>query len=744
MTTSFRHLPPMLLLGLLLTACSPEREIEPDTRATTPDSAELLQQALESYFELQLERNPLRATFLGDHRFNDRLAITIAPEYIAESLAIERSYLDRMEAIDPDDLDHADRLSREIFLRERRHAIAGATFPGHLMPVNQFRNMGNTMAQLGSGQGAQPFATAEDFDAFISRMVDFSRWVDQAIVNMREGITKQIVQPAILMERVLDQLAAHSGPASESLFARPLEALPTDLDAEAAEALRRRYLAAIDEVLIPAYASLHRFIRDEYLPAARASHGMHALPNGQDWYSWLVKGTTTTDLMPGQIHDIGLAEVARIHEAIEQVMEEVGFEGDLDDFFAFTATDSRFYVDDAQTLLAAYEALRPRIQDGLDELFDLTPEADYEIRPVEAYRERSAAGASYMRPAADGSRPGIFYVNTYDLSARPLWAVESLFLHEAVPGHHYQIALQQEQTDLPRFRRFGGNTAFIEGWALYAESLGRELGLYTDPYQYFGMLNAELWRAIRLVVDTGLHLHGWSRDEVLEYMFANSSVGRARAVAEAERYMAIPSQALAYKVGQLEFLKLRQRAEETLGEAFDIRAFHNLILRNGALPLDVLEAEVMAWIEAAASSRVTEFSQPTPAVWLGGPPTRADMERLVADGVRLVIDLRTAEEGIDDAADTAMGHGLKYLNLPVGRDLADDEVVASFGAALAAAAAAGEGVLLHCASGNRAGEVWAMHRLSEGVAPAAALAEAEAAGTRDERLERLQALLAGE
>ncbi len=741
MTALLHPLPLILLLGLLLTACIPESDVEPASVPAAPDSKELLHEALESYFALQIERDPLRATFLGDDRFNDRLAITIAPSYVAESLAIERSYLDRVEAIDPTTLRDADRLSREIFLRERRHAIAGAAFPDHLMPINQFRNMGNTMAQLGSGQGAQPFAMAEDFDAFISRMVDFSRWVDQAIANMREGMKKNVVQPAILMERVLDQLAAHSGPAANTLFAKPLQTLPETLAPAEAEALRRRYLAAVDEVLIPAYGTLHDFIRDEYLPVARPTHGMHALPNGQDWYSWLVKDTTTTKLTPGQIHDIGLAEVARIHAAIREVMTEVGFEGDLDDFFAFTASDPRFYVETAEDLLAAYEALRDKVEAELDNLFDLTPEAGYDIRPVESFRERSAAEASYMRPAADGSRPGIFYVNTYDLSARPLWAVESLFLHEAVPGHHYQTALQQERTDLPRFRRFGGNTAFIEGWALYAESLGRELGLYTDPYQYFGMLNAELWRAIRLVVDTGLHLHGWNRDEVLEYMFANSSVGRARAVAEAERYMAIPSQALAYKVGQMRFLELRQRAEKTLGAAFDIRAFHNLILRNGALPLDVLEAEVTSWIEETAASRVSEFSQPRDDLWLGGPPSRSDLERLREAGVTLVIDLRTADEEIDTTADAARAHGMRYLNLQVGEDMADAELVAEVGAALEAAAEAGEGVLLHCASGNRAGEVWALHQVRRGVAPAEALADAEAAGTRNDRLERLQEVL---
>ncbi|TVS16490.1 MAG: DUF885 domain-containing protein [Gammaproteobacteria bacterium] len=587
-----------LTFVLLLSACGPNAEAPPPAfPAADPAAAGIeLHDILEAYFDLQIERNPLRATFIGDHRFNDRLAITIAPDYLAESLAIEQDFLEKVAAIDATALHPDDRLSREIFLRERRHTIEGFDFPEHLMPVNQFRNMGNTMAQLGSGQGAQPFETESDYDDFIGRMSDFSRWVEQAIRNMRSGIENDIAQPAILMERVTDQLAAHIVPVEDSLFVRPLDSLPEDLDQEAANALRERYQTAIADVLLPAYERLHDFIADEYITAARSTHGMHALPDGDAWYAWLVRGTTTTDLSPAEIHDIGLAEVERIHDAIRGVMHEVEFEGDLNDFFEFTATDPRFYVDDPEELLAAYEALRERVEDGLDALFDLTPIARYEIRPVEPYRERSAAGASYMRPAADGSRPGIFFVNTYDLSARPLWAVESLFLHEAVPGHHYQIALQQEQPELPRFRRFGGNTAFIEGWALYAESLGRELGLYQDPYQYFGMLNAELWRAIRLVVDTGLHLHGWSRDDVLEYMFDNSSVGRARAVSEAERYMAIPRQALAYKVGQLRFEALRREADKRLGEDFDIRAYHNLILRNGPLPLDLLEAAVERWI----------------------------------------------------------------------------------------------------------------------------------------------------
>jgi uncharacterized protein (DUF885 family) len=592
-----------LALGLvsLLLACGGNGEPEAPGTPGEPErqaAAEALHAAFEEYFDRQVERNPLRATYLGDHRFNDRLAITIAPDYRAESLQIERDYRDRVSDIDPALLDHQDRLSRKFFIRQRESGIRGHDFPRHLVPLNQFYNFGNTMAQLGSGQGAQPFDTETDYRNFIGRMEDFSRWADQAIENMREGMERGIVQPGILMERTADQLAAQVvDDPEDSLFWSPVEELPEDMDEAEREALRDDYRAAIAETLVPTYRRLHDFVMDEYMEATLDTDGMHALPNGEAWYAYLVEQTTTTDMSPAEIHDIGLSEVERIHGEMRDVMDEVGFEGSLHEFFEFTATDEQFYVDEPEELIQAYEDLREHVDQVATTLFDITPEAEYEIRAVEAYRERSASGASYMRAAPDGSRPGIFYVNTYDLSARPLWAVESLFLHEAVPGHHFQIALQQEQEDLPRFRRFGGPTAFTEGWGLYAESIGEEMGVYEDPYQYFGMLNAELWRAIRLVVDTGLHYHGWSREDVLDYMYANSSVGEARAVSEAERYMAIPSQALAYKIGQLEIQRLRAAAEDALGEDFDIKSFHNMILTNGALPLDILEEEVQRWVD---------------------------------------------------------------------------------------------------------------------------------------------------
>jgi uncharacterized protein (DUF885 family) len=343
---------------------------------------------------------------------------------------------------------------------------------------------------------------------------------------------------------------------------------------------------------------MHDFLKDEYIPAARETAGMAALPDGKEWYAHKVKQTTSTDLTPDEIHQIGLDEVARIHKEMQGVMDEVGFEGSLQEFFEFTKNDPQFIFESKEDMLQAYEDLRETLDKTAPDLFKVIPESEFEIRPVEAFREQSSSSASYQRPAPDGSRPGIFYVNTYDLSARPTWTVESLYLHEAVPGHHFQISTQQELEDIPNFRKFGGTTAYIEGWGLYSESLGKEMGVYTDPYQYYGALSAELWRAIRLVVDTGLHAKGWTRQEVLDYMEKNSAAAEARRVSEAERFMAIPSQALAYKIGQLKIRELRTLAEKTLGEDFDIREFHYQVLKDGALPLNILEKKIKRWIDS--------------------------------------------------------------------------------------------------------------------------------------------------
>jgi len=467
-----------------------------------------------------------------------------------------------------------------------------------LIPINQFHNPINIFAQLGSGQNAQPFQNERDYRNFISRADDFAVYIDQAIANMREGMRQGYTQPRVLMEKVLPQLKVHLvDDITTSLFYKPLETLPDNINSATKTQLIADYTSMINEILIPSIARLHHFIEQEYIPAARTTAGMNVLPNGDDWYAYLVANTTSTDLSADEIHQIGLTEVARIHSEIRKIMAQVAFDGSLKEFFVFTKNNPQFHFTSKDDMLYAYQGLRKQVDAAITNLFASRPLADFEIRPVEAFRERSAASASYQAAAVDGSRPGIFYLNTYDLPAHPIWTMTSLYLHEAIPGHHFQIATQQELQDLPEFRRFGGTTGYIEGWGLYAESLGQELGVYTDHYQYYGSLAAELWRAIRLVVDTGLHRKGWSREKVLDYMYTNAPVTEARAVSETERFMAIPAQALAYKVGQLKIRGLRNKAEQTLGNDFDVRAFHKQVIGSGALPLTILETKIDRWIK---------------------------------------------------------------------------------------------------------------------------------------------------
>jgi uncharacterized protein (DUF885 family) len=459
--------------------------------------------------------------------------------------------------------------------------------------------MANSFIQLGSGSSAQRFETVQNYDDFLARIDDFTIYMDQVIINMRTGVEEAIVNPRVLMEKVLPQLESQIvDDAQASAFFTPIRNLPKDFSSEERQRLTAAYTAAINTKVIPAFKRVHDFIRDEYMPETRETVGLSDLPGGKEWYEFLVRRTTTTNLTPEEIHQTGLDEVGRIHDEMQGVMDEVGFSGDRREFFEFLNADEQFYFDEPDQLIEGYREMSDHISSLTPELFDVFPKAGFEVRRTEAFRERSAAGGNYRRGTADGSRPGIFFANAYDIKARPIWAMEALFLHEAIPGHHFQIAIQQELEDLPRFRRFGGYTAYSEGWALYAESLGKELGVYTDPYQYFGALNAELWRGIRLVVDTGLHARGWSRDDVLNYMYENSAVKEARAVSEAERYIAAPSQALAYKIGQLKIRELRNRAEVALGDGFDVREFHRVVLIDGPLPLATLEAKVERWIRS--------------------------------------------------------------------------------------------------------------------------------------------------
>jgi len=466
-----------------------------------------------------------------------------------------------------------------------------------MMPVNQMGSIASYAVMLGSGTGAQPFKTVKDYDDWLARGNRLPVLFDTAIGNMRQGMEAGVVQPRALMEKVVPQLdALIKDKPEDTLLWGPVKGMPDDFsDADKAR-LTAAYREMIGERIVPAFRELRDFIADQYLPATRDSVGLDKLPGGEDWYTFNAHQSTTTDMTPAQIHQLGLDEVARIHGEIGKVMVEAGFEGTLQEFFEFMKTDPQFSFQSEDALLAYYRSLEDRINARVPEQFTLLPKAPFEIRPVEPFRAKSAAGGSYMSPSEDGSRPGIFYVNTYDLPTRKTWDAQDLFLHEAIPGHHFQLALQQELTGLPKFRRFGGETAFIEGWGLYAESLGRSLGVYETPYDYFGYLQNELWRAIRLVTDTGLHSKGWTREQVIDYMLENSAESRTQATAEAERYIAWPGQALAYKIGELKIQSLRTKAEKALGPKFDVREFHAEVLKDGAVPLQILEAKIDRWI----------------------------------------------------------------------------------------------------------------------------------------------------
>lgn len=591
-----------LVLAVALTlgiAAVPAFAQAPVAGATQQSKAQRLEALYEQYWEESLKLNPLQATFQGDPRYNDQLPDFGSKQFRDEARAFTERWLKTIESVGPDGLSGQDLLSYEIFVRDAKNSLEGERFPGWMMPVNQMGSIPMFAVQMGSGTGAQPFKTVKDYENWLARGNKLPQLIDTSIANMRDGMKAGVVQPRALMVKVVPQLdALIQDSAEKTMFWGPVANMPKEFSEADRARLTAAYRDMIEKQVMPSYRKLRAFINDEYLPATRDTYGIDRLPDGQAWYAYSAKASTTTDLTPAQIHDIGLAEVARIHGEIRKIMAETGFKGSLQDFFQFMRTDKRFEYASEEDLLKHYRGLEAKINERVPRLFSLIPKSPFEIRPVEPFRAKSAAGGSYMSPSEDGSRPGIFYVNTYDLPTRKTWDAEDLYLHEAIPGHHFQIALQQELTNLPKFRRFGGETAFAEGWGLYAESLGKDLGVYTDPYNYFGYLQNELWRAIRLVVDTGLHSKGWSREQVIKYMLDNSAESETQSTAEAERYIAWPGQALAYKIGELKIKELRARAEKELGPKFDIREFHAEVLKDGAVPLSILERKIDRWIAA--------------------------------------------------------------------------------------------------------------------------------------------------
>ncbi len=594
---------------MLLQACSepeatsaPANTVTTETaaKAVTEQSAEDIYKAMaDNYFNDVLALEPIYATYVGVNDYNDQFGGALTEEYLKQRHELNSKYLKQAKAIDADKLPKNLQLSFDMFIYDRHMDLVAESYPEHFMPMNQFYSTVISMVQLGSGESAQPFKTVEDYQNWLGRLSGFINWVKLAQVRMDEGIKSKVVLPKVLVERIIPQLDAQLvETASDSLFYTPISSLPEDFSDQDKAALTKEYTALIQDELLPSLTQLRDYFKDTYLPHARVSDGWWGLPNGKEWYQTLANRHTTTTMPVDEIHQIGLSEVSRILSEMDKVREQVGFEGDLTAFFASLSSEPEYFFEDRQGLIDGYMALKDSINKELPKYFNVMPKADYIVKPVESFREKSAAGASYQSPAVDGSRPGVFYINTYNLKAQPKWGMTTLSLHEAAPGHHFQIAIKQELTGIPEFQRFQGYTAFEEGWALYAEYLGIEMGLFKDPYQYFGKLSDEMLRAMRLVVDTGLHSKGWSREQAIQYMKDNSPMAESDIVAEVERYMAIPGQALSYKIGQLTILKLRADAESELGDKFDLKGFHDQILTTGSLPMAVMEKKIARWVES--------------------------------------------------------------------------------------------------------------------------------------------------
>ncbi|MGQ0742460.1 MAG: DUF885 domain-containing protein [Alphaproteobacteria bacterium] len=556
---------------------------------------------MKDYDETLLRLYPTIALYRGDTRYLDRYEDNLMPEFVAEARGLVDSFQQRLAGIGRSELGYQDQLSYDIFswqLNDQKEGIALAeTF--NMIPLDQFNGAHGYFAREMSWRGQFPFKTVSDYEKAMMRMKGFAHWLDTAIVQMRKGTEKGVVQPRFIVDHLIAQVnEMEEKTRDENVFLSPVKNMPGSIKGSTRARLVRAYRSTVENALAPAYRQLAQFLKTEYLPKARDSVGISAIPGGKDAYLYLVKSYTTTGMTPEQIHELGLKEVARIQKEMEKVKRETGFKGTLDEFRAYLRSDPKFKFKDADAMKAEFERIKKQSEENVTRLFGNVPKTPYELRAFEAYIAPTKAAAEYSPPSADGSRPGIFFFNTYDLPSRPAYTTEVLSVHEAVPGHHFQISLAIENKSLPEFRRFGGATAFTEGWGLYTESLGKDLGFYTDPYQKFGMLSFDMWRACRLVVDTGMHWMGWSRQKAIDFMLANTSLTRTDVIAEVERYIAMPGQALAYKIGQQKLFELRGRAQKELGRKFDVRRFHDALLQDGAMPLSILETKMERWIAA--------------------------------------------------------------------------------------------------------------------------------------------------
>lgn len=551
--------------------------------------------------ENKLDNSPLEAMFRGDMRNADQFGDYITDAYFNQQRETAQGELETLMSIDRSALSPVDQIAYDVFKRTQESTLEGLT-PEMLAltaprPVNHFFGFHTFYPGVSSGKGAAPFKTVEDYENALMRHDGFITFNDRSIGRMRQGMETGVVETTLTITNVIDQLKTQLAlPVEESPYYLPVVNMPDDFSDEEKTRLTAAFKDKIANGIYPSLAKLRDFLRDDYLPVTREDVGLWSMPGGDKLYANLIEDTTTLPLSADYVHDLGLSEVARIHEEMEKVKQEVGFDGTLKEFFEFIRTDPQFHPESREGLTEAFYEVGEKVDQRIGELFSVLPKSPLEIRPYEEYREKYEAGGSYQSGTPDGSRPGVFYFNAYDLPSRSIPGITTLYLHEGAPGHHFQISLAQENEALPNFMRFGGNTAYVEGWALYSEKLGYPLGLYEDPYQRFGHLDDEMLRAMRLVVDSGIHAKKWTRDQAIQYMLDNSSMGKTDATAEVERYIAIPSQALAYKIGALTIQKLRGKAEAALGDAFDIREFHQQVLGTGALPMTVLETKIDDWI----------------------------------------------------------------------------------------------------------------------------------------------------
>ena len=600
-----KHSPRILLLvSAALLAPYGAAHAQTVTAEATATESQRLAALFAADDEASLKRNPLNAMFRGDMRYADRFGDFISDAYFDNERSAAQANLDGLKTIDRAKLNDTDQIAYDVYKQSQIDALKGLSKEimdlTVVRPLNHFFGFHTFYPTFASGQGAAPFKTVQDYENNLKRHKEFIVLMDASIGRFRQGMASGVFETKMTIRNVIDQLNTQlAQKTEESPYYGPVLKFPADFsDADKAR-LTAEYRDIIVNGLYPANARLRDFLRDSYLPLAREQVGLSAMKGGEGLYQYLIEQTTTLPLKANDIHNLGLSEVARITSGMEAIKNEVRFKGTLPEFFEHLRSDPKFKMSSRDALTQGYYDIGKKVDATISTQFKYLPKAPLEIKPYEEFREKYEAGGSYQSGTPDGSRPGTFYFNAYDLPSRTTPGMTTLYLHEGAPGHHFQISIAQENEKLPAFMRFGGNTAYVEGWALYSETLGYDMGLFKDPYQRFGTLSDEMLRAMRLVVDTGIHSKGWTREQAIDYMLANSDMGKTDATAEVERYIAIPSQALAYKIGALTILRLKDKAKKELGKKFDVREFHNQVLNTGALPLTVLEKKIDAWIAAS-------------------------------------------------------------------------------------------------------------------------------------------------